>query len=73
MTNVQYRTECEQAATSLGLEDTYAYWFNFSWIPHGCGYKKHLYWHSPDGSNPSVECGATYSCICRAAVGKQIF
>ena len=80
MTNVQDKSECELAATSLGLEDTSAYEFQQSSMPQGCLYRliyPWLVWHSTNGSNPSVGCGSTfgadtYACICRSA-GRQLF
>ena len=75
MTQVQDKTECELAATSLGLQDTTAFETQIGGIPYGCIYSSNdwLGLYSPDGS-PSLDCGTihirnntlyTYVCICR--------
>ena len=79
MTDVQDKSECELAATSLGLQDISAYEYQRDFVPYECTYSSRpwLVWNPPNGSDSSADCGTkigldTYACICRHA-RKQIF
>ena len=69
------KTECDQAATDLGLLDTSATESQTNGRPYGCIYADNdwLNWYSPGGPYPSAFCGSydgkhDYNCICRIGI-----
>ena len=75
---ISSKNECEDAAISLGLSDTYAYEYAATSNPTGCIVNPNSGWLAWNTNANDVTCGSvysgigyTYNCICKGGKFKH--